>query len=518
MKNKFKLISCLIIFLVIMIFTNINYCADGALSASQTTSGDKITVNITSTKALGAFTLKASGLSSISGESDVGEYGGNSIAGVSMKGTKNLGKFVFSVPEKDTKVTFSVSGVADAENNDLSITSTTITLKGKKVETTTTDKKEDTTTDKNTSTTNKDTTTPEKPKEKSNNAYLSTLGVTPKEYDFSGFSKTKTEYSVTVPKNVDSLKVLYKTADSNAKVSVSGNSGFEVGSDNKITIKVTAEDGKTTKEYAIKVTQLAEEEEKPGNLIEDEEGLYLTNLNIDAATLSPEFNKEEFSYIKELKIEAVANKKVEIIDISVHSNLNEGENTINIILKMNGSETQTVYQVIVTANFTEDIIPETSEENENTGATDLIGKLKSYAGIAIGVIILIVVVVIVLIIMLIKENKRIKEDEKSDEHDETEKTKVKEYNVYENDDNEFLDNDIKKDNFIESLYNQRNGTLDTEDFTEEEKETLEEINKQTEKIFEEKVEGQSVEYISNEIIDNPLEEKNRKRGKGKHSL
>ena len=60
--------------------------------------------------------------------------------------------------------------------------------------------------------------------------------------------------------------------------------------------------------------------------------------------------------------------------------------------------------------------------------------------------------------------------------------------------------------------------MDTEDFTEEEKETLEEINKQKEKIFEEKVEGQSVEYISNEILDNPLEERNRKKGKGKHSL
>ena len=238
MKNKFKLMSCLIIFLVIMIFTNINYCSDGGLNASQTTSGDKITVSITSTKALGAFTLKASGLSSVSGESDVGEYGGNSIAGVSMKGTKNLGKFVFSVPEKDTKVTFSVSGVADAENNDLSIDSTTITLKGKKVETTT-DKKEDTTTDKK-----EDTTTTEKPKEKSNNANLSTLGVIPKEYDFSGFSKNKTSYSVTVPKNIDSLKILYKTADSNAKVKVTGNSGFEVGSNNKITVKVTAEDGK----------------------------------------------------------------------------------------------------------------------------------------------------------------------------------------------------------------------------------------------------------------------------------
>ena len=55
--------------------------------------------------------------------------------------------------------------------------------------------------------------------------------------------------------------------------------------------------------------------------------------------------------------------------------------------------------------------------------------------------------------------------------------------------------------------------------TKEEKETLEEISKQTEKIFEEKIEGQSVEYSSNEeIIENSLEIRKRRRGKGKHSL
>ncbi len=89
----------------------------------------------------------------------------------------------------------------------------------------------------------------EQPKTKSTNAYLSTLGVTPKEYDFSGFKKTNLNYSVTVPYEVDSLKVLYKTADSGATVKVTGNSGFEVGSNNTIQIKVTAEDGNTTKTY-----------------------------------------------------------------------------------------------------------------------------------------------------------------------------------------------------------------------------------------------------------------------------
>lgn len=512
-KKVFKNILIIALLLFLLMINNSVFAA-GSFSLNKSsatiTEGKTTTFSINGSSATGRVDITSSD-TSVATVSSSSEWLENSSSTITI------------TAKKAGTSTITVTGtVADSEGAEATITKTLkVTVKAKE---TTTDKKEDTTTDKNTSTTNKDTTTTEKPKEKSNNAYLSTLGVTPREYDFSGFSKTKTEYSVTVPKNVDSLKVLYKTADSNAKVSVSGDSGFEVGSDNKITIKVTAEDGKTTKEYTIKVTQLAEEEEKPGNLIEDEEGLYLTKLNIDAASLAPEFSKDVFSYtatlndvnIKDLEIKAEANKKDAKIDISGHTNLVEGENTVNIILTMDGSELQTVYQVIVTANFTEDIIPQISEENENTGATDLIGKLKKYAGIAIGVVVLIVVVVIVLIILLIKENRRIKEDEEDD--DKTEKTRVKEYNVYENDDNEFLNNDIKKDNFIESLYKQRNEIFNTEDLDEEEKATLEEINKQTEKIFEEKVEGQSVEYISNEILDNPLEDKNRKRGKGKHSL
>ena len=313
---------------------------------------------------------------------------------------------------------------------------------------------------------------------------------------------------------------MYKTADSNAKVKVSGNSGFEVGSDNKITIKVTAEDGKTTKTYTIKVTQLAEEEEKPGNLIENGEGLYLTKLAIDPAYLSPEFSKDIYSYtatlnesnIKEVVVEAEANNKDAKIDISGHNNLVEGENTINIILTLDGTELQTVYQVIVTAHFVEDVVEQT-EENKTTETNDLIGKLKNYAGIVISVVGLIVVAVIILVILLIRENKKINEDDY-----EVDDTKSEEYNVYNNDENEFANNDMQRDNFIESLYNQRNGKIENEDLTEDEKETLEEISKQTEKIFEEKVKGQSVEYTFNDIEENSLEVRRKRRGKGKHSL
>lgn len=401
---------------------------------------------------------------------------------------------------------------------------------------TTTDKKEDTTTNKDT-TTKKEETTVETPKEKSNNAYLKTLGVRisdslakelgvkTDEYDFSGFSRNKTSYSVTVPKNVDSLKV-FATAGENGTVKISGNSGFEVGSNNKITIKVTSENGKTTKTYTIKVTQLAEEEEKPGNLIEDENGLYLTNLKIDGIELSPDFSKDIYSYsatlldssVNEIKVTAEANIKEAKIDISGNTDLVEGENTINIIVTLEDSSLQAVYQVIVNKEIsTVDI---NSEENMSSNV-DFIGAIKGYVGIAIGVVALMIVVVIVLVVLLRKENKRLRQ-EYDEEDDDIIETETQEYNVYKNDENEFVDNEREKDNFIESLYKQRNGTLYDEELDEEEKETLDEINKQTAEIFkekEEKIDGQSVEYSKLEFEDeNPLEIRRKRRGKGKHSL
>ena len=379
----------------------------------------------------------------------------------------------------------------------------------------------------------------EKPKEKSNNAYLKTLGVRisddlakelgvkTNEYDFSGFSKNKTSYSVTVPKNVDSLKV-FATAGENGTVKISGNSGFEVGSNNKITIKVTSENGKTTKTYTIKVTQLAEEEEKPGNLIEDElQGLYLDSLSIKGIELSPEFSEKIYSYtanlsdetIEKLDIKAVASDEKIKIDISGNEELVEGENTINILLTAEGSTLQTIYQIIVTKEIAITEVPDT-ENIENTPSTtsNIIDMFKGYVALVIIVILLMVAAVIVLVILLVKENKKSKEDEEYEE--DFEETKSVEYNVYKNDENEFASNDIKKDNFIESLYKQRNGTWEEdEELDEKEKETLDEISKQTEEIFRDKVEGQSVEYSQTEFYDEKLTEKRRKRrGRGKHSL
>lgn len=356
--------------------------------------------------------------------------------------------------------------------------SVTITVKEKTSSSSTSSSNSSSSSNSNTSsssTSNSTTTTT-----KSNNAYLSTLGVTPKEYDFSGFSKTKTSYSVTVPSDVNSLKVSYKTADSKATVKVSGNTGFDVGSNNKITVKVTAEDGKTTKTYTIKVTKLATTEEQPGNLIDDSkdnDGLYLTSLKLNGIDLNPEFSKTTYAYTAtledasatEINVEAKANNEKANIEITGNTGLVAGENTINILVTLEGSEAQTVYQIILTKAEESEIVNTTATSNEEGLLNNLMGNIKTYAIIGIVVIVAVIVAVIVLIVLLRKENKRLKEE---DQETILENNEENEYNVFQNDAEEF--------NKIEDIFN-------------------------------EKTEGQSVEYTPEEI-------KARKKDKGKHSL
>lgn len=102
---------------------------------------------------------------------------------------------------------------------------------------------------------NKETHTEPTPTEKSNDATLKAL-------DVSGFSltpvfsPTSTSYSMRVNNNITALNVKATPNHVNAKATVTGNSGWVVGN-NVITIKVTAEDGVTTKTYYVNVTRAA---------------------------------------------------------------------------------------------------------------------------------------------------------------------------------------------------------------------------------------------------------------------
>lgn len=494
MKRFFKkiLLTGILFLLIMLSMTIISNAASFSSTISKTTVnvGDTITVNVKATNAAGMYEVKISDESILSVSSGAKtEFIDNTSAKIVLKANK----------AGTVKVTTSPKDITDNDDSTKQITTGgntyTVTVKEKASSTTTTQP-----------------TAPTQSAEKSKNANLATLGVTPKEYDFKGFDKNKTEYSVTVPNDVESLKVTAIKEDKKAAApKITGNSGFEVGSNNKITIKVTAEDGKTTKTYTIKVTRLAEDESKPGNIIEDPKDIFLQSLEIEGLELSPSFAKDVYSYkvtltdgsVTELKINAKANDEKAKIEITGNKDLVEGENTINIIVTTDESDSQKVYQIIVNKTASATVI---SGEPSNS-TSDLIGKIKSYALIGGIVVALVIIAIIVLIVLLRRENKK-ENEEYIEEDDDTE-----ENNIYNSKENEFDNDKMEKDNFIQSLYNQRNGEID-ENLTEDEKETLEEISNKTAEIFEEKVEGQSVEYSQ----DEDLEIKKRRKDKGRHSL
>lgn len=464
MKKNKKIILTLFITLLTI------FCISGTVEASYSASGKtvksgaSVSITITSTEKLENFDVACTDTGGLTynscSTSVVGAIANSSGKKISyaMYGGEatNLGTYTFTAPKVTEETKFSVKFIV----NDETIVST-ITVEPEKTNNTGTtnnntgSNNSGSNTGSNSGTTNNNSgstnngstnnnsgtsssgnsgTTTEQPKAKSTNAYLSTLGVRPAEYDFSNFSKTKYEYSVTVPNDVNSLQVLYKAADSKAKVKVTGNSGFEVGSNNEIKIIVTAEDGKATKTYKIKVTKLAAEEEKPGNIIEDEEGVYLTSLELEGLELSPAFAKDTYSYtatldkdITEIKVNAVANKEKANVEISGNTDLAIGENTINILVKQEDSLAQTVYQITLTK---EAISSETPEVQEDNFMDDIVGSVNKYVIVAAGLVLLMIITVIILIILLRKENKRLKNEE------------TEEYDVYQNDEKEFENKEV----------------------------------------------------------------------------
>ena len=112
----------------------------------------------------------------------------------------------------------------------------------------------------------------------SDDASLSALQISPGSLS-PAFSPDRTEYSIQVNNDVAKIAVSAKTKHANAKFVISS-TDLTVG-DNTITVKVTAEDGKTVKNYVIKVKRLegaattttkAAESSKEDDVGETEEG------------------------------------------------------------------------------------------------------------------------------------------------------------------------------------------------------------------------------------------------------
>lgn len=470
MKKIFR--TCLFVGLFVGIFaitSKVN--ATGSFSVSPTSKsieeGKTATITITAKDCGGQFEISSSDaeIASVSSSSEWIESGSKTIT---VKANK-AGTATITVTATSVATTENPTKVTGSEPVQITVTEKSNT------------KKEDTT--------------------KSSNANLSTLGVTPKEYDFTGFKQDKTEYSVTVPNSVDSLKVAYKTADKNAKVKVTGNTGFEVGT-NTIKVEVTAADGKTTKTYTIAVTKLATEDSKPGNLIDDKDSknLYLSSLSIEGLELSPEFSKDVFAYeatidmdendLSKVNVNAQAENANATIEITGNTDLQEGENVINVIVKSNDSSEQTVYQITVN---------KISKSSEIANSKKHINKEH----IIIGTFIAIVLIILIILIINHFRNKKYEEENDYTEEDDENKNYNDEYN------NRYEELN-QNDNFIEDLYKRRNNG---ETLNHTEKETIEDIENETDRIFNKPKQGETFEY---EEKENTFEDDFKPRNKGKH--
>lgn len=185
------------------------------------------------------------------------------------------------------------------------------------------------------------TTTKPVEEKKSTDNTLSALSV--KEGNISPeFKKDVKEYTLKIPYELSAVNVTATPSDSKAKVAITGNTDLKEG-ENTVTVKVTAEDG-TVAEYKIKVTRarvplalqslIVKYENENGELVE--------------APLNPVFDINTYDYslqdleywVEKLSVEAISNLEGATIDIQGADNLQIGENTIVITVKIaaEGSE------------------------------------------------------------------------------------------------------------------------------------------------------------------------------------
>ena len=240
-----------VLFTIILLFTLKNTCNAASATIScdaNATVGKEITISASVTGVMWNLELKVNG-ETIAKNNELENVESNKTVTFSGKYTpKSEGKLTVTLAGTVTEFS---DGSTIREFGPKSITVTPVVEPPKEPDTppvTTTPEPE----------------TPPVATTKSSEARLSNLGIKPN--DFSGFKKDKYEYSTTVPNEVTEVEVYANIIkDSNATIEGTGKVSLKEG-DNKVSVKVTAEDGKTTKTYnlTIKRKTAAEEEAENG--------------------------------------------------------------------------------------------------------------------------------------------------------------------------------------------------------------------------------------------------------------
>lgn len=268
---------------------------------------------------------------------------------------------------------------------------------------------------------------------KSGDATLKSITIGGKTY--SG-SSLKNAITYTAGANVNSIKISAAKSNSKATVSGTGTKQLVQGQTNTFQINVTAENG-TKKTYTVNIIRLAEESTVP-NIIDDqpiqnpeETKLMLTSLIIKDVELNPEFNSEIYTYVtnvqnmKNLEIDATANKPDAQINIEGATDLKAGDNLIKITVTL--GEEKIEYMVNVYNTIEEDITGITQDENNDNNKKNE-KNIKKY--VLIGLTFLIGLIAIRYIVISYKLSRELEGD--IDDimlDDEEENTEVKNQNL-----------------------------------------------------------------------------------------
>ena len=403
MNRKISKLLIFIIFLGIMWILPTKVKANTlTISASNTTLTPGQTTTITvSSDSIGRVNLSVSGNATITGDRVWVE--GNSQS-FTLTATGSGTVTVTATPENPMSL--------NGSTVDLSATSCTINVKEASIGGNT-----DNGSSNNANSGNEQTSTVTK----SSVATLSNLGITPN--DFSGFTPSKTSYSVTVPNDVSSVEVYAKKGQSGQTVSGTGKKTLQEGT-NTFNVVVTAEDGKTQKTYTVNVTRKAAEkndtetnnttddntateetpEEEPTEETEEIE-VGLSTLKIEGITLSPTFSKGVYEYTAKLigdktslDISTTALDESQKIEIVGNEDLKEGENIVTILVSDEAGENTITYQITVNKSLVdEEAIAKERQEQEKQKRIIIIGAT-------------LVAIVIIAIILIIRHRKNAQYD------------------------------------------------------------------------------------------------------------
>lgn len=236
-----KIFSVILAIALLFILKNYSKAANAAIQCnSEVNANTPLTISVSGSAVQWNLHLKVNG-QTIASSSEVENVDGNKT--ISFSGTYT--------PTSEGSLTVTLEGSATEASNGSTITSfASKTVSVKKAESNN-NSGSNTNSNSNSnsgSSTNANSNTAQT---KSNIATLANLGING-QYDFTGFRATKTEYSVTVPNEVESVEIYAKKGQSGQKITGTGVKQLKEGT-NAVNVVVTAEDGTTKKTYTINI-------------------------------------------------------------------------------------------------------------------------------------------------------------------------------------------------------------------------------------------------------------------------